>query len=389
MSNESLRPLRNLYHDPAMDQEITRKVPDYWLPLLEEKIAQIRQLQAEGGMNCTSFGMITDIHWSHNAQKSALLMEKIINDCAIPYFFDGGDTVASAPYADKEFIRKEFDECRRLFAPIEDRRLMVMGNHDGVYSDMDEPNSYSQNLTKAERFEYFFRPQTRFSNRTFGGDDGSYYYADDAFQKVRYIVLNTHDIPSDEADEQGFAVNNSFRNFEIREAQINWFAHVALDVPSPDWSVILCTHENITSNIAAKHAGDNSLTRNHALLVGIINAFRKHQKFEAETSFEDKPWCNAKVSVDFSGRGGDFIVWVSGHVHADMIADDHGIVAVSTDSDSCGWASGVKAPYKLGTTWEHLFDIFTVNKNTHTVHITRISSIGSDREFTYETFPVK
>ncbi len=42
MSNESLRPLRNLYHDPAMDLSTCRKVPDYWLPLLEEKIARIR-----------------------------------------------------------------------------------------------------------------------------------------------------------------------------------------------------------------------------------------------------------------------------------------------------------------------------------------------------------
>ncbi len=389
MSNESLRPLRNLFHDQDMDLQPTRKVPDYWLPLLEEKIVRIRHLQAEGGMDCTSFGMITDIHWSHNAQKSALLMEKVINDCAIPYFFDGGDTVASAPYADKEFIRKEFDECRRSFAPIEDRRLMTMGNHDGVYSDMDEPNSYSQNLTKAERFEYFFRPQTRFTNRTFGGDDASYYYADDAFQKVRYIVLNTHDVPSDEINEQGFAVYNTFRNFALREAQINWFAHTALDVPSTEWSVVLCTHENITSFDTAKYASIGSPIRNHSLLVGIINAFRKHQKFEAETTFEDKPWCNAKVSVDFTGRGGDFIVWVSGHIHEDKIRDDHGIVAVSTDSDSCGWASGVREPYKLGTTWEHLFDIFTINKKTHKVHITRIGSIGTDREFTYETFPVK
>lgn len=364
-------PLRNLYRDKNFNGEI----PDYWQPLLKEKIEKIRKIQAEGGVDCTSFALITDLHWSHNAQKSAVLLKKVMDECRIPYYFNAGDTVASAPFCDKEFIRLEFDEYREAFKEIEHKCLMAIGNHDGVYSTFPEPDSYKQNLTKNERFEYFYRWATVYADRVFG-EDGSYYYADDTFHKMRYIVLNTHDIPSDEKDENGFAKYNLFGEFQIREPQLNWFAHMALDVPDSSWSVVLCSHENDS-------ADERYHTANRALIVGIINAFKRRGKFEGKTDWPEKSWCNASVSVDYTNRGGNFIVWLAGHMHEDRMVELDGIVSVCTDSDSCGWASGLKPKYELGTTKEHIFDVFTVNKKQRKVYITRIGSIGKDREFIY------
>lgn len=364
-------PMRNLYQDKNFKGEI----PDYWKPLLEEKIEKIKKLQAEGGENCTSFALIADLHWSHNAQKSPALLKKVMDDCGIPYYFNAGDTVASAPFCDPEFIRLEFEESRAAFKAIEDKCLMSIGNHDGVYSTFEEPNDYKENLTKEERFAYFYQWATVYKNRVFG-EDYSYYYADDKKNKIRYVVLNTHDIPSDEKDENGFAKYNVFSQYQIRQTQLNWFAHVALDVPDNSWSVVLCSHENDS-------ADEGYHTANRDLLVGVINAFKTRGKFEGKTDLPEKSWCNASISVDYTNRGGNFIVWVAGHMHEDRMVERDGIVSVCTDSDSCGWASMVKPLHDLGTTAEHRFDVFTINKKEKKVYITRIG-FGEDREFRYE-----
>ena len=88
--------------------------------------------------------------------------------------------------------------------------------------------------------------------------------------------------------------------------------------------------------------------------------------------------------MDYTGRGGTFIAWVAGHVHEDLIVEEDGIISVSTTNDSCGNASGVQPPHELGTITEQTFDVYTIDKKSKKVHITRIGGLGRDREFFYE-----
>jgi len=342
-------------------------VPDYWREHLEEKIARIRKLQTQAGWDGASFGAITDIHVVTNAWHSPALMEEVLRRCCVPYFFNAGDTISGAGHCIPEDLWLDIDDFREAFAPIESRCLMVEGNHDPAYSTVEGPNTgYRQSVPQAEFNEHFFRMETLYPNRTFG-PGGGYYFADDVVHKMRYIVLNSHDAPNDDVQENGLAVYSKFHTFEYRQEQLNWFANVALDVPDPEWTVTLCTHENPVSS-------DDCIACSTPLILGIINAFRNHTSYAGSCEHAD-PAFNASVSVDYTGRGGNFTAWISGHTHLDLFCQPEGVNCLSIAGDTRDRA-------KFGTIHEQAFDVFTVNKKERKIYITRIGE-GEDRVIDY------
>ena len=360
---ERLEMLRN-----ADTEYLSTYIPDYWQPYLIEKIAQIRALQGE---NTAAFGLIADFHCGVNTMHSPALMGKILTDCEIPYFYNAGDFVSGMGIIAPEDLLMEIRVSRELFASIADKQLMVLGNHDMAYSTYEPPLYYAEFLTKEELDAHIFNPQKAYKNRVFG--PGGAFYADDPKGKLRHITLNTHDTPSDEIGPDGFAVYNKFRLTGFRQDQLDWFAKTALQVPDRDWTVVLCTHE------ALKH--NKEFYYNTDLLLGIINAFRKHTAYQGNTHYEELTGYDAAVSVDFTDKGGDFAIWVGGHWHKDLCQLRDGVIAISCESDSL-----VSIPDgKIGTTDEQAFDIFTIDKTAHKIHITRIGR-GTDREFAYDVF---
>ena len=301
---------------------------------------------------------------------SPALMGEILEACDIPYFYNAGDFVSGMGIIDPQDLIMEIQVSRKLFARIADKQLMVLGNHDMAYSTYEPPNYYAEFLTKEEIDEHIFNPQKAFPNRVFG--PAGAFYADDARGKVRHIALNTHDTPSDEIGADGFAVYNKFRLTGFRQDQITWFAEVALQVPDGDWTVVLCTHESLG-------ADKGYVFYNQELMLGIIDAFRRHTAYRAETCYKDVAGYDAAVSVDFTGKGGNFAAWVGGHTHKDMHLLQNGVLTVCSTSDCLGIGKTRQ------TATEQAFDIFTIDKSTHKIHITRIGA-GDDREFTYDVF---
>lgn len=349
-------------------------IPAYWENHVKEKIQRIHNLQAKGGKNCVSVGMITDYHMNTNAHNSPALMERILTECAIPYFFNGGDTVSGCGLCWAEFITNEIDEFRRLFAPIEHKCLMAEGNHDRAYSLFDAPEYYVQNLSYATFYEHCFRFQSQYPDRVIG-KTGTYFYADSKAQKTRFVVLDSQDTPSDEELPDGKIKYNAMLHFGFLQEQIDWFANVALDVPDSDWNVIVCSHAN------PAYRGDSARESvyNYDVMLGIINAFRKHTAYKGEGSHAN-PIFKVSADVDFTGKGGNFIAWLGGHTHRDAISLEEGVVCISTQSDCAQAAAHIK-----GTDTEQAFDIFTICPDEKKVYVTRIGE-GPDREFTYETF---
>jgi len=344
-----------------------RVIPRYWVKYLEEKIHSIHQKQISAGIDAASFGAIADFHLSCNAMHSPAIMKKIMEECGIPYAFLAGDFVSGFGITPKEHLISEIEAVRRLFREIEDKMLWVMGNHDPAYSTFEAPDYYAENLTEEEIYEYMFRHQTQYPGRVFG-EGGRYFYVDDVFHKVRYIGLDTHDMPSDAQKEDGHPVYPKFTTMAYCQAQVDWFTHVALQVPSRQWTVVLCTHETFE--------GDNCY--NHELIRGVIDAFRKHTCYEGKTECEEMPAFSAKVSVDFTDGGGDFALWLGGHTHKDIVKYQQGILTMSIASDG-------RAITDEGTLQEQAFDIFTIDKKNHRILITRIG-YGQDRELEYEVF---
>ena len=298
-------------------------------------------------------------------------MEEILNQCAIPYFFNAGDIVSGFGLCPKESLYDDLDNCRSAFSKIEHKCLMVEGNHDSAYSTFEAPNYYAENLNKDELYEHLFRFETVYPDRVFG-PDGTYYYVDDKFHKMRYIVLNSHDVPSYETDENNIPFYNKFRMTAVRQQQLEWFAFVALEVPSSDWTVTFCTHENPVHGWEF-YSGD--------MILGILNAFKNHTKFEGTTNIGE-PEYETEISVDFTGRGGDFTAWVCGHFHDSYFEVINGINCISSHNDSLHQPG--HSPYERisGTDSEHAFDIFTIDKRKRKIFITRIGA-GADREIDY------
>lgn len=361
-------------------RELATTIPEYWREHLSEKIKKIRENQIKAGPDGISFGLISDIHWRTNKKHSAALLEKVLNDCSISYFFNAGDLFSGQGICKPEDIISEFIDYRKLFARIESKCLMVEGNHDATYSTFEAPDYYAQNLSFNEFYEYYFRHQAQYTDREFG-ENGTYYFVDDKFRKTRLIVLNVHDVPNDDVKEDGRPVYNRFRaaGTGVGQRQLDWFAHVALDVPSPEWTVVLGTHEPMCFS---KRGG----ARNYGLLLDIINAFSHHTSFEGEVSYpEEFAHFNAKVSVDYTGKGGDFAIWVGGHTHydLDLVLDD--VLSTATLNDGMHNSESNPTPHVAETSAEQAFDIFTIDKHNHRIYITRIGA-GNDREFEYKVF---
>ena len=354
---------------------ISSKIPEYWKSHLIEKTKTIKKLKSNSD-NCSSFGLIADMHWDTNTKHTASLLEYLLCECNIPYFFNAGDLFSGYGICSQYKNIEEFSQYHMIFENILHKCLMVEGNHDAVYSLFEAPDYYAQNMSLASFHEHYFKPTSKYSDRVFG-ETGTYYYTDDKQSKTRFIVLNTHDIPSDETTQDGRPVYNKFRKTGtgFMQEQLDWFANVALDVPSCDWTVVLCTHESPV------YIGDDA--PNFEIVCGIINAFRHHTSFNCEKHFEKEiSHYDAKISVDFTGKGGNFAVWVSGHVHKDMVCYVDGILVVSSICDCLSESYPDKVP---GTDTEQSFDIFTIDKENHNVYATRIG-YGKDREFEYEVF---
>ncbi len=370
--------LRSASVDSVHNYKQVGYIPKYWHQHIEEKIWQIHKNQIRAGTRSMSFGLISDIHWAKERPGySGAILEKIANACAIPYIFNGGDTVSGAGTCAADLLFSQLQGYHNEFNALESRMLMVQGNHDPAYSEFEPPRYYDQNITKAEVYEYIFRYETKYPDRVMS-EDGSYFYVDNQRSKVRLIAMNPYDVPSDEVNEDGSAKYNKMRLPGYRQAQLEWFAKEALNVPSTDWTVVLCTH----SNPATKLIESDYLCRNEDVIPQIISAYRNGTPCKVVTSFDDITDYNIDLECDFTGRGGEFAVWVSGHTHLDLQCVVDGTLCTSIVSD---WNhQGKRLPFLRtgGTIMEHAFDIFTIDTEKHKLYVTRVGA-GDDREYDY------
>ena len=346
-------------------------IPDYWAEHLNEKINKIHENQVRAGKNGMSFALLSDVHWAPNQKHSAAILEKIMDACAIPYAFNGGDTVSGAGICPPSAIIGDLQKYSEAFKKLESRMLLAQGNHDPSYSTFEAPRYYAQNLTEEELFEYIYRYETKYPDRVMS-EQGCYFYADSKAYKTRLVVMNPYDVPSDETNEDGSAKHNKMGYCGYRQTQLEWFANVALDVPSTDWIVVLCTH-------TCPSSGER--TRNDNVILGLIDAYRNGTKFEISTE-HDIPGYNATISVDYTDRGGEFAAWVSGHTHVDMVGVFEGTLCTSIMSDWNHQCQSLTFERTTGTVFEHAIDVYTIDPVNHKLYVVRIGA-GEDREFDY------
>lgn len=252
-------------------------IPDYWNTHLESKIADIKELQGAGGKDCFSFVFITDVHYPSNLGKcSPALAKKIADECNIRFVLNGGDNQTRGCYQTKEQILSENKQLKEMFAPIKDKVLQVEGNHDGSYywsgGTVGSGTSYVKQLTEQEMFEEYYRANGLNGDVHFD-ENSNAFYVDDVSNKVRYIGLNSMNVPNSktDVDENGVAIYNKFRNYQFLQAQYDFLCNEALvTVPSDAWSVVVFGHSGIYN------------TGDYAIMVDVLSAYKNKTNCIAE-----------------------------------------------------------------------------------------------------------
>lgn len=252
-------------------------IPDYWEAYLPNKITDIKNLQAEGGRDSFSFVFLADFHYPSNlGKRSPAIAKRILDECNIKYVINAGDVNSRGCYLTKDEILAENKLVSEKFKPIKEKSLQVEGNHDGSYywtgGVVGSGTSYAKQLTEQEMFEEYYRSNGLNSEVHFDTKSNAF-YVDDVSNKVRYIGLNSMNVPNDATDinADGTAMYCKFRLYQFLQAQYDFLCNEALaTVPNDDWCVVVFGHSGIYN------AGD------YAVMVDVLSAYKDKTNCVAE-----------------------------------------------------------------------------------------------------------
>lgn len=345
-------------------------ITSYWQSHIDSRINTIKSKQGSGKFN---FAYITDMHMTNNVGSSGELLDYLDSKVDIPYVLNGGDTVNNYDKTMKSEAVAQIDNMFKVMAPVKNKMLYAMANHD----DNSITNKWDQTITDVEQYNRYF---SYLSGRVTAGPSGKYYFADDVTNQVRYIVLDSIDIPYIRNSDGSVKYKGQWI-YAFRQAQLTWLADVALNVPNPNWYVVVMSHVPPSGTGIVGYDYD---TRNADMALGILKAFKERTSVNMSSKSNVESDFKASISKSFVGRGGNVVAWLSGHVHYDnLVTTTEGIKLITTTPDSLfTWADG---PTKTrGTISEQAFDVFTIDKNTNTGYITRVGA-GNSRQFTFTT----
>ena len=363
---------------------VSTDAPAHWKDMVNQKTKRVKKLQTAGGINSVSFAWASDTHIPDNASTKTdflgQVMAAVMDNCDIPFAVLSGDIGSRGSYDTKEELEQRQAEISKHLAPLwgTERLLVALGNHDGCYGDSS--GYYKKQYTPEQMWQFYFRRQALDFRRVFS-EDGSYFYVDNIPQKTRFIVLNSQFGGTYGEDEEGWAINNRFSTSCYGQAQLNWLAHVALNMPE-GYGAIITTHvpPKVLQGQSTPYTVDASQ------ICGIINAYNNKTTFRGSYTAGVDGWTNSTVDVDFRGAKGEIIAMFAGHIHGDT---------VDTETLACPLITILSAgapanePYKdeepereVGTDTETSFDVVTINRKIRKIYCTRVGA-GQDRVISY------
>ena len=231
-------------------------IPDYWEEHLAEKINTIKSLQAEGGKDCFSFAVMTDMHYPSNLGKNAITLAKqILKECDIRYGLCLGDVQTRGCHATKESLLAENEDIEKMLSPIRDRLLQTQGNHDGNYGSLNGTN-YVYRITPQELHSAIYRKVGLVGDVHFD-ESGSGYYIDDTSNKVRYIILNTHNTAY-ELNADGTQKYPNMHVCRFGQSQYNLVIEALNSIPNDSWAVVVAGHVALGTNGGYSAWGDGT-----------------------------------------------------------------------------------------------------------------------------------
>lgn len=317
-------------------------LPNYWASHLTERGQVILAERLKVGNHGDYFSFFTDYHYQSNARHAAAILKQVKHDHRIDTHFFGGDVFDSTTNADAKMLMgvfaKDFDGLGLLPA---------LGNHE-----VELYNSSYVDPTESEVYALLFKQLEARANVTL--DPNLYYTYDNRPQKIRYIVLNTHN-----------DVSNTFVN---DTAQVNWFV-ARLTELEEGWNVVVLFHRYYDGVNAS--TGAHNVSPDGALIASLLNALNTRSTYTS-----------AKYTFNFATAKAGVVAIISGHTHRDYSETAaSGFPIIATRCDAYRGASQ-EITRTLGDITEHAIDLFFVDTTARTIKTVRLGA-GEDRAFTF------
>ncbi len=352
-------------------------ISEDWIDEITTTANTVNNLKS-GSSDITQFLLVSDIHLSvgnfASIRNIGKVSAEVMKRCNIPYFVSSGDnTTQSSDYSVSDFQGQMNDVVNKVLSPIDSKMILAtVGNHDGATGQKLVDGTtlhYRYQLNNTARAQVFFDWQKSNTAKVFS-EDGTYYYLDNADAKTRYIVLNS--FWSEWAgDEDGFTTDiehSFFHNPIFGQAQLSWFANVALNMPK-DYAAVIITH-------------DASSAEDVEIFKGILTAYKNKSTYNGTYS-GSQTWQSSSVAVNYTNAVGDIIAIFHGHNHQDIINTTTYAVPYIGITTAGADARDTNAPTRtVDTATETAIDVVTIDKTNKTIYLTRLGA-GTDRSVSY------
>ena len=291
-----------------------------------------------------------------------------------------GDIVGTDWRNSAEFYTTEISKATKPY-------LTVIGNHDAGGNTLTTGYTNLSDLV-----DKFITPNIQYADLASGEypSGKSYYFKDFASYKIRLIVLNPYEYPTDN-DGTNFLYHRGYNCWS--QDQVTWFVTTLNSTPS-DYGVIIAEHFVPTSMAIDKTSEWTSSTMTYNswtpdtvlasadknMMAEIVNAWIDGTTLSDTYAYDVSggTWSGITVSADFTTRGaGEFIAWIGGHLHMSLLGNIYSYSdqpVYLADCSSLTAAVQGDTPRKVGTRSEDALCVLAVDRTNKAVKLFRIGA---------------
>ena len=361
-----------------MTMSINYSIPEFWTGEIERTAELANSLIKQAGDDVAAFVWASDLHipdaTSGNTRRIGALFSATMDACNLSNVVVCGDIGTQYSIESEEKLDEMYKEFTNNLSPLwgDERLLLTVGNHDGCYGFVNG-NHYAMQYGHQKLFDTFFKDQYKHENRRFSRE-GTYFYADDTKQKLRYIMLNSHFGGDYSTDEYGAAKNDRFRISCYGQEQLDWLINEALDMPE-GYGAIIASHVPLSYDDIGHP--DKEQLRN------IIRAYCNRTVYDGCVDIDPESFAYSSVHADFTSAKGEILAVLAGHVHHDWAFTDILPCPIVTIVASGGdLAPGSCTARVFETDCETSYDIVVINRRERVIDLVRVGA-GYDRRIEY------
>lgn len=310
----------------------------------------------------TTFAFITDIHQQefYNGYYSmgVNIINKYLGNTVVDYVLNGGDNILSG-----EKIEAQINHTT-ISNRLGKNCFYTKGNHDG--NGVDEGlTDMNKIVTNKDLYNIYCR---KFTNKVnWGSKDGLYYYID-LTDKIRLVVINTHDV-SEEFTPEGKRKYNDNLITTMRGEQLQWFANT-LNVNSKH---ILILGHSVPLSESDGFIGSSGFNANGDVVRNIIKSYKQKGSYSWNSNNTQYPEFNCSGNIDFTGLTETSVIcWLSGHAHYENWIAQDDICYVSRNADYINTWSKNPSERIIGMPSQYSVSLLSVNENSRRVELTNM-----------------